>query len=296
MTMKNAVSKFGIRTAVVLALMAMVALAALLAVGSPVSAQNSDDGDEIWSATMTVGSHPSLGIKGYNNPAGTTNDYGSLSDADLPSAADGGQSSYDVIVLLDSAAPSGTLIFGTYQDQFLDPELEAMTLHIGGRTFKFADATYAFETATSTHSYSWSLSPRFGWATGQTVAVSITALPIVVVEPPRGRTGVQYGGNDNAAEATAEFIFTRTGSTDEALSFTFLHHQSGQTATRTFKAGEASFSNFHWAIDVDASNNPVCIITWQVQPGDGYVPGYGFTGVGAFVTVIGPGTTCMGGI
>ena len=52
----------------------MAALAALLAVGSPASAQNSDEGTEIWSATMTVGSHPSLDIKGFNNPAGTTND------------------------------------------------------------------------------------------------------------------------------------------------------------------------------------------------------------------------------
>ena len=77
----------------------------------------------------------------------------------------------------------------------------------------------------------------------------------------------------------AEFIFNRTGSTDEALSFTFLHNQTGETATRTFEAGQSSFSNFHWAIDRDEDNNPVCIIQWQVQPGDGYVPGEGFTGV-----------------
>ena len=67
MTMRNAVPRFGMRAAVVLAVLAVVALAALLAVGSPASAQSSDV-DEIFSATMTVGGHPSLDIKGYYNP------------------------------------------------------------------------------------------------------------------------------------------------------------------------------------------------------------------------------------
>ena len=169
-----------------------------------------------------------------------------------------------------------------------------MTLHIGGRTFKFVDALH--DSTGQYHTYAWRITSRFGWANNDTVAVSITAVPIVFVEPPTSRISVEYGGNGNAAASTAEFIFTRTGSTDEALSFTVLHSQSGQTATRTFEAGQSSFSNFHWAIDVDEDNNPVCIITWQVQPGDGYVPGEGFTGVTGLVFVEGPGTTCMGGI
>ena len=286
MTMRNAVPRFGMRAAVVLA---VVALAALLAVGSPASAQSSDV-DEIFSATMTVGGHPSFDIKGYYNV--DPNTYGSLSNTEFTSPRTGLVNAIHIII--DRSVGGVDKLHIGLVNPPGDPELEAMTLHIGGRTFKFVDALH--DSTGQYHTYAWPITPRFGWADTDTVAVSITALPIVVVEPPRGRTGVQYGGNDNAAEATAEFIFTRTGSTDEALSFTFLHHQSGETATRTFKAGEASFSNFHWAIDVDASNNPVCIITWQVQPGDGYVPGYGFTGVGAFVTVIGPGTTCMGGI
>ena len=202
---------------------------------------------------------------------------------------------YDVVTLLDSPASGGTLSFGTYQDELSLADVQAMRLHIGGRTFNFADATYAFETATSTHSYAWSLSPRFGWATGQTVAVKITALPIVGITALT--TQVQYGVAGNWANAQAEFQFTRTGSTKEALSFPVMHFESGETSTRTFKAGQSTFSNYHWAIDVDASNNPVCTITWVVkhQSGDDYVLFLPLNFI-ADVIVSGPGTTCQPGM
>ena len=54
---------------------------------------------------------------------------------------------------------------------------------------------------------------RFGWAENDEVAVKITALPIITIEAVT--TTVEYGGNNNAAESTAEFKFTRTGSTDK---------------------------------------------------------------------------------
>ena len=279
MTMRNALPRFGMRAAVVLA---VVALAALLAVGSPASAQSSDV-DEIFSATMTVGSHPSLDIKGYYNV--DPNTYGSLSNTDFSSPRTGLVNAIQIII--DS--PVGVvdkLQIGLVNPP-TDPEREAMTLHIGGRTFKFMDALH--DTTGQYNTYAWPITPRFGWANSDMVAVSITAVMIVFVEPPTSGTSVEYG-------EVAEFIFNRTGSTDEALSFTVLHNQSGQTATRTFEAGQSSFSLFHWAIDVDEDNNPVCIIQWQVQPGDGYVPGRGFTGVSGLVLVEGPGTTCMGGI
>ena len=72
MTIRNAVPRFGMRTAVALAVVAMVALAALLAVGSPASAQSADDGEEIWSATMTVGANGSF--RGFYNLVGTVSD------------------------------------------------------------------------------------------------------------------------------------------------------------------------------------------------------------------------------
>ena len=279
MTMRNAVPRFGMRAAVVLA---VVALAALLAVGSPASAQSSDV-DEIFSATMTVGGHPSLDIKGYYKV--DLNTYGSLSNTEFSSPRTGLVNTINIII--DRSVGGVDKLHIGLVNPPSDPEREAMTLHIGGRTFKFVDALH--ESAGDYHTYSWHITPRFGWANTDTVAVSITALPIVFVEPPGSGTDVEYG-------EVAEFIFNRTGSTDEALSFTFLHNQSGETVTRTFEAGQSSFRNFHWAIDVDEDNNPVCIITWQVQPGDGYVPGEGITGDRGIVLVEGPGTTCMGGI
>ena len=99
-----------------------------------------------------------------------------------------------------------------------------MRLHIGGRTYNFADAGHLpliTSSAVTYQLYSWNFTsslPRFDWATGTTVAVKITALPIISIEAVT--TTVEYGGNNNAAESTAEFRFTRTGSTDNALSFT----------------------------------------------------------------------------
>ena len=82
------------------------------------------------------------------------------------------------------------------------------------------------------------------------------------------------------------------GTSDEALSFSFTHVQSGETATRTFKAGQSEFFNAHWAVDVDESNNPVCLITWTiVEPVPGYIVGDLNP---AFALVEGPGTTCQG--
>ena len=95
MTMRNAVPRFGMRAAVVLAVLAVVALAALLAVGSPASAQSSDV-DEIFSATMTVGGHPSLAIKGYYNV--DPNTYGSLSNTEFTSPRTGLVNAIHIII------------------------------------------------------------------------------------------------------------------------------------------------------------------------------------------------------
>ena len=243
MTIRNAVPRFGMRTAVVVAVLAMVTLAALLDVGSPASAQSSVDKTEILSSTMTVGSHPNLDIKGYYSV--DPNIYGAMSFLSLPSVVNSASEHYEIEFLIDSAAGS-QLHIGIIADQLEDKDREAFTLHIGERSFDFADATYAFQSGTNIHAYSWPLSPRFGWATGQTVAVSITALPILSI----------YSGSTVQYKEVGEFTFKRTGSTDEALSFTVSHAESGETATRTFKAGEASFSNYHWAIDVDDERQP----------------------------------------
>ena len=66
-----------------------------------------------------------------------------------------------------------------------------------------------------------------------------------------------------------------------------------ETATRTFEAGVSSFSNFHWAVDVDNNDAPLCLILWQLRTGNDYVLG---TPHEATVGVEGPGTTCMSGM
>ncbi len=291
MTVRNAVPRFGIRWAVVLAAVAAVVIAALLAVGSPASAQSSDDGEEIWSGTITVGLHNTM----PDSPAGfhdrsSFDDYGSLDDDTF--TFDG--TNYTIHIIADLSGNSGTQTFAI-SPKPSEYVAKAWTFHMSGRTFNLADAIVVDDG--NLRGYQFRNQGRLGWSKNDEVAVKITALPIVSVHTDG--TDVEYGGNNNAAKSTAEFVFTRTGSTDEALSFTVLHVQSGEIATRTFKAGVSSFSNFHWAIDVDESNNPVCTITWQVQSVEGYIVGTSTYGgvpsiVGGLVLVEGPGTTCMG--
>ena len=156
----------------------------------------------------------------------------------------------------------------------------------GGR-FDFNDASIVVDG--NLHAYQWRNVSRIDWAENDEVVVKITEKKSISVV---GGNDVEYGGNNNADESTAFFTFSRTGNIDEALTFTFRHVQSGETATRTFEAGQSEFFNAHWAIDVDESNNPVCIITWEVLPVDGYILNPDL----AFVLVEGPGTTCMSGI
>ena len=73
MTLRNAIAKFGMPSAVVLRLLAVVACAALLSISPPASAQSAQDGEEIWSATLTVGS--TSNARGYSSL-----NVGSLSD------------------------------------------------------------------------------------------------------------------------------------------------------------------------------------------------------------------------
>ena len=285
MTIRNAVPRFGIRWAVVLAAVAAVVVAALLAVGSPASAQSSDD-KEIWSATMTVGLHNTM----PDSPAGfhdrsSFDDYGSLDDDTF--TFDG--TNYTIHIIADLSGNSGTQTFAI-SPKPSEYVAKAWTFHMSGRTFNLADAIVVDDG--NLRGYQFRNQGRLGWSKNDEVAVKLTALPIISIEAVT--TTVEYGGNSNAAESTAEFKFTRTGSTDEALSFDVLNSSSGEIATRTFKAGVSSFSNFHWAVDVDESNNPVCYIAWIIQPGVSYVDGSTATNHAAEVDVEGPGTTCMG--
>ena len=173
-------------------------------------------------------------------------------------------------------------------------ELKSMTLHVEGQSFAFEDASETVDDDVG-FVYAWPLSASFGWADGDTVAVSITAVPVIFIEAVR--TTVEYGGNNNYAASTAEFIFTRYGSTENEQSFQVtnggIFTSSSETATLKFDAGQSSFSNYHWAVDVDANDAPLCVILWDVRDGSDYLRG---TPRSATVTVEGPGTTCQGGM
>ena len=288
MTIRNFLPGFGMRT--VAAVAAAVVVAALLAVGSPASAQTPADGDVIHSATMTTGDSGPSNVKGYYNVGGSS-DYGSLDKTGVTSPSTG--LDYALLVLIDNPIGTDRLIMG-FDEKLSDANQAAMRLHIGGRTYNFAHASHSAQTLSGTlvQLYTWNFTsslPRFDWASGSAVAFKITALPIITIEAVT--SPVEYGGNNNAAESTAEFKFTRTGSTDEALSFEVRNGGIfGEKATRTFKAGVSSFSNFHWAIDEDNNGNPLCLIIWLLISGDGYVVG---TPHQASVAVEGPGTTCQ---
>ena len=293
MTIRNFLPGFGMRTVLALAVAAVVVVAALLAVGSPASAQTPPS-DEIWSATMTVAIQNHL--RGFWEINAVN--IGSITDHRFST----GPNTHRVRILTQSsnADPENTVSQNSVyiglgartgdDPEFDDNELESMTLHIGSHSFAFEDAT-KYSSFDAGYTYSWPRpSGMSAWTSGQTVAVSITAVQVVTIEAVTAT--VEYGGNNNAAESTAEFKFTRYGSTDNALSFDVNNAGGGlgETVTRTFKAGQSSFSNFHWAIDVDGSNNPICLILWQIVFRSHYVQG---TPSSAAVAVEGPGTTCM---
>ena len=103
------------------------------------------------------------------------------------------------------------------KDRLNDNELKSMFLLLGGQGFDFEDATYSALVSTYEHTYTWAHDPLFGWTTGQTVAVKILGDPVIAIEAVT--TTVEYGGNNNAAESTAEFRFTRYGITENEQSF-----------------------------------------------------------------------------
>ena len=268
MTLRNVIATFGTPSAVVLALLAVVAGAVLLSLSSPASVQGAPDREEIWSATLTVGSGSNA--KGYANGA-----YGSLSDTSFRLGSD----NVAVLALVESPSPSRTLRLAL--DSELTPShLLAMNLHVGEMPAPFFLSAY-MEDATNNHVYTWTAASNFGWTDGQTIAVSITALPIITIEAVTAQ--VQH-------KKIAEFRFTRTGSTHEEQSFNLHFSETGETVTTKFRSGQRTLTLYHWASDTDSSNNPVCSITWSVMAGADYIAGDPSE---AMVDIEGPGTTCM---
>ena len=260
MTIRNAVPRFGIRWAVVLAAVAAVVIAALLAVGSPASAQSSDD-KEIWSATMTVGMFP-IG-PGFRN-----SDIGALSDDHITID----EVSSEINLILDSAANDGKLLFGI--DERLDSTEElTWTLHVDGRTFDFNDATYSTD-STYDHVYTWSITNnRFGWAVSDEVAVKITEKKSISVE-----AGHDHGGIRRKQQCRRVDRGVQVHPHREHRRGAELHAWDMSRAERrrraSSKPGYRASATFHWAIDVWTRAPPTrsAEITWEIlSPVPGYI-------------------------
>ena len=273
MTIRNAIPTFGMRSVVALVVLVVVALAALLAMGSPASAQVV--GGKIWSATMVVGDFPIA--KGWTPEQGG---IGSLSDDSFSS----GPNDHVLTVILERALPSKQILIGLTK-KLNDNELLSMRLFVNGQAFGFDDATYATD-ATYGHVYVWPHDPLFGWTTGQNVVVKLLAEPVISIEAVT--TQVEYKG-------IAEFKFTRYGITDQALSFNVNHVEggSGADAELEFEAGSVTLTQYHWASETQSGGtNPWCSVSWQVRGSSHYFQGDPFF---AMVDVEGPGSTCVGG-
>ena len=267
MTVRNATAKLGWLTAFALTLLVVAVFAGSPSLSSPAAAQSVQEAEEIWSATLTVGSVSNA--KGYASP-----NVGALTDPDFSLGSD------NVVIraLVESPSPSRDLKIAL--DTELDAsQMAALRLHIDGVAFLFAFATYSTD-ATGSHIYTWTAPSNFGWKNGQTIAVSINALPIITVEAVTSQ--VEHKG-------IAEFRFNRTGSTNEGLTFNLQFAETGESVTTRFKSGKSTLTLKHWATETDSSDNPVCTITWSVTTGKGFVPG---TPSVAMVDVEGPGAIC----
>ena len=230
---------------------------------------------EYFSATLTVARVGPTGV-GFN----TTPAAGSLTSISFSTPTG---ETIDFLGIFESRTGLGLRVL-------LDQELNAidrasLRLHLGIDTYDLADASYQFVAGTG---FLYEFSRSRSWSVNDTIDVSLTALPFVTVA--RVNTQVQHG---LSAQAIAHFRYSRTGDTSEPLYFNLKYNELSLTSSSVIKAGKSTRDQKHIAMDTDASNDPICSVTFTVEPGDGYVVG---SSSSAKVTVSGPGMTCMGGM
>ncbi len=242
---------------------ALIALAALLAVPVPASAQS-----DIWSATMTVGTQLPSSI-GYSSILG----HGTLSATTFAIE----RISYTVRVL-DYDPTSGTLSLIVTGGELP----ESVVLHLGSRSFGVTDAISEESTVGGVDYfiYRWTGS-GLSWANGDTVVVRITVSPTLSIEAVSDT--IEFGG-------IARFTVSRTGSTDEKLYYRIRLKETARTGEGALGPGESTDTVIHMARDEDNDGNPICSITFVLVPRDPYIVS---TDSVATVTVSpSPGDTC----
>ena len=189
-------------------------------------------------------------------------------------------------------SPAGVFLL---VDPALGGQSSFLALDLDGTELNFRDASASSVTisgGTST-SYFWAVSSP-GWSDSDTVLVAIrTADPELTIEALND--DIPHGLGNARAAGVAEFRVTRSyvphGEThDTSLEFNTLWKEfPDDTGGTAFDPGHATKMLRHLALDTDAQGNPVCTITFVLQPGDGYIVG---SPSEATVNVKGPGTIC----
>ena len=179
--------------------------------------------------------------------------------------------------------------FGIVFDTNLTGAAAQLTLVVDGTVFAFEDA----DTKNNTTRI-WN-SPGLSWSDGQSVSLGLVPLPELTIEA--FNDNVPHGLGSATAAGVAEFQVTRSyvrsGETRDArLAFTTaLKETEVQGSPVVFNPGQPVKYLSHFALDEDDQGDPICTITFVLQPGDGYT--VSSTKSEATVNVQGPGTTCM---
>ena len=243
------------------------------------------DGTEVWCAAMTVGSLSSS--FGYTS-IGTA--YGELTDTDFTLGG-----TYTVLGLVDSAI-GGTQRVVLVLDTALGTNSPNLELHLDGSSLDFGDAAVESTVirGVSVATYSW-VGPSRNWSVNDAVAVEIRSLgPVLTIVAVNDN--IPHGLGNARTAGVAEFVVTRSyvppGETrDTRLRFsTLLQEINDPSVVLGFRHGQKTRTLAHFALDTDAQGDPICTITFVLQPGEGYLIG---TPSEATVNVQGPGTTCM---
>ena len=237
----------------------------------------------IWSATLNVGVDGN--IRGCNNGSPSLNCSTStvLSDDDFSY----GGTTY---TFQSFAISTNSGAFGIVLDTDLMGDAAKLTVVVDGTEFAFEDA----DTITTTNRF-WN-NAGLSWTDGQAVSLGLVApLPKLSIEAVNDN--VPHGLGSASAAGVAEFQVTRSyvrsGETRDArLTFTTVLKETGvQGSSTVFSPGQPVQYLSHFALDEDDQGDPICTITFVLQPGDGYT--VSSTKSEATVNVQGPGTTCM---
>ncbi len=133
---------------------------------TPAPAQSTET--TLWSATLTVGKHSVLANEWYGfgkNPDDTT--YGKIA----PDSFTLDDTTYSVVSLISTQSTIDTLFFRVSNPVSFR---NVMTLTVGGTTFR---GSVVSTTSHRNSGMTWTADPGLTWAVGDTVAVSLKALP-----------------------------------------------------------------------------------------------------------------------